>query len=302
MRPQFVVSEMVIGLRRNLSMAISLVLVTMISFVFLGFGLMSRLQAAEIKDFWYGKVEVWISLCPERSIQPSCAVGEVTQIQKDELNAQLESLRPLVERVYFESKEEAYQHFTEQFRDSAIKDTVRPEQMQESFRVKLSDPQKYDVVASAFQGAPGVERVIDQRNLLSTLFTFLNGMTIAGTVFAAVTTLAAVLLVATAVRLSIFNRRREIGIMRLVGASNLFIQAPFILEALLATAIGGVLSVAVLYGVAEVFLQGWLADKLQFIPFVNGADVLGIAPVVVGAALLVTLVTSFLTTRWYLRV
>ncbi|MGL5857113.1 MAG: permease-like cell division protein FtsX [Angustibacter sp.] len=302
MRPQFVLSEMAIGIRRNLSMAVSLVLVTMISFVFLGLGVMSSMQGNAIKDFWYGKVEVWISLCPERSAQAACAGGEVTQAQKDELSSQLESLRPLVEKVYFESKEEAYQHFIEQFRDSAIKDTVRPDQMQESFRVKLSDPQKYDVVASAFQGAPGVERVIDQRRLLSTLFAFLNGMTIAGAVFAAVTTVAAILLIATAVRLSVFNRRREIGIMRLVGASSLFIQLPFILEAVLATVLGSVLAVGLLYGFARFFLQGWLSEKLQFIPFVTGGDVLLIAPVLLGAAVVVTFLTSFLTTRWYLRV
>ncbi len=302
MLPQFVFSEMLIGLRRNLSMTISLVLVTMVSFTFLGLGLLSSLQSNAIKTFWYGKVEVWISLCPARSEVASCSQGEVTEAQKTELSKQLDSLKPLVEKVYFESKDEAYGHFTEQFKDSAIRDTVKPEQMPESYRVKLSQPEKYEVVASAFQGAPGVERVIDQRKLLATLFTFLNWMSIAGWAFAGATTVAAILLVATAVRLSAFNRRREIGIMRLVGASNLFIQLPFILEAILATLVGAVLSVVMLGCFATFFLQGWLSPKLKFIPFINGGDVAKVAPMLLAVAIVVAVGTSFTTMRRYMRV
>ena len=302
MRLQFVLSEMVIGLRRNLSMTVSLVLVTMVSLVFFGFGLLSSMQVNEMKDFWYGKVEVWIALCPARSLEPSCATGEVTQAQKDQLSAQLDSLKPLVKTVYFESKDEAYNHFVQQFKDSAIKDSVKPDQMQESFRVKLSDPKKYDVVASAFEGAPGVERVIDQRKLLSTLFYALNRITIGAWIFAGAMTLSAILLVATTVRLSAFNRRREIGIMRLVGASNLFIQLPFLLEAILATVLGSVIAIGTLWALTHFAVQGWLAQKMQFIPFVTGADVLTIAPIVAGIGLVIAVLTSFLTMRRYLKV
>ena len=302
MRLQFVLSEMAIGLRRNLSMTVSVVLVTMVSLVFFGFGLLSSMQVNAMKDFWYGKVEVWIALCPARSAEPSCAGGEVTQAQKDALAQQLESLKPLVKTVYFESKQEAYDHFVQQFKDSAIRDSVKPDQMQESYRVKLSDPKKYDVVASAFEGAPGVEKVIDQRKLLGTLFTALNRMSLAAWGFAVAMTLSAVLLVATTVRLSAFNRRREIGIMRLVGASNLLIQLPFLLEAVLATVLGAALAVGILYGFVHFAVQGWLAQKLQFIPFVTGADVASITPLVGGVGLVIAVLASFFTMRRYLRV
>jgi cell division transport system permease protein len=302
MRLQFVLSEMAIGLRRNLSMTVSVVLVTMVSLVFFGFGLLSSMQVNAMKDFWYGKVEVWIALCPARSAEPSCATGEVTQAQKDELSQQLASLKPLVKTVYFESKQEAYDHFVEQFKDSAIRDSVKPDQMQESYRVKLSDPKKYDVVDSAFEGAPGVEKVIDQRKLLGTLFTALNRMSLAAWGFAVAMTLSAVLLVATTVRLSAFNRRREIGIMRLVGASNLLIQLPFLLEAVLATVLGAGLAVGILFSFVHFAVQGWLAQKLQFIPFVTSADVASIIPLVGGVGLVIAVLASFFTMRRYLRV
>src|SRR4051794_4892733 len=99
MRLQFVLSEMAIGLRRNLSMTVSVVLVTMVSLMFFGFGLLTSMQVNDMKDFWYGKVEVWIALCPARSLEPTCASGEVTQAQKDQLNQQLDSLHPLVQKV-----------------------------------------------------------------------------------------------------------------------------------------------------------------------------------------------------------
>lgn len=302
MRLQFVLSEMFIGLRRNISMTVSVVLVTMVSLVFFGFGLLSSMQVNQMKDFWYGKVEVWVALCPARSAERSCASGEVTQAQKQELSAQLESLKPLVKTVYFESKQQAYDRFVAQFKDSAIRDSIKPDQMQESYRVKLSDPQKYEVVASAFRGAPGVERVIDQRKLLDTLFTALNRVSLYAWLFALAMTLSAVLLVATTVRLSAFNRRREIGIMRLVGASNLVIQIPFILEAILATLIGAGLALGVLYAFVHFGVQGWLADKLQFIPFITGAEVLTITPLVVGVGLLIAVLASFFSMRRYLRV
>lgn len=302
MRLQFVLSEMAIGLRRNLSMTVSVILVAMVSLVFLGVGLLSSMQVGAMKDFWYGKVEVWIALCPARSAEPSCATGEVTQAQKNELAAQLDSLKPLVKTVYFESKQDAYNNFVEQFKDSAIRDSVKPEQMQESYRVKLSDPKKYDVVASAFQGAPGVEKVIDQRKLLGTLFSALNWMSWIAWGFAVASTLAAVLLVATTVRLSAFSRRREIGIMRLVGASNLLIQLPFLLEAILAMVIGAGLAVGLLFAFSHFVVQGWLAQKLQFIPFITSMDVLTITPIVVGAGLVIAVLSSFATMRRYLKV
>ena len=79
MRLQFVLSEMGIGLRRNLSMTISVVLVTMVSLFFFGFGLLSSAQVSTMKDYWYDRVEVSIFMCGQASEVPNCADGEVTR-------------------------------------------------------------------------------------------------------------------------------------------------------------------------------------------------------------------------------
>jgi cell division transport system permease protein len=302
MRLQFVLSEIGIGLRRNISMTVSVVLVTMISLLLLGMALLASAQVSTMKGFWYDKVEVSIFLCPNDSPYPSCADGEVTQAQRDEIEAQLNSLKPLVQKVYFESKQEAYEHFKEQFKDSAILNNVTPEQMPESFRVKLSQPDKFDVVASAFRGAPGVEQVPDTRKLLDNLFAVLNAITWVARGLAVVMAVTAVLLIATTVRLSAFSRRREIGIMRLVGAPSWLIQLPFLMEAVLATIVGTVLATGLLFLGVQSGITGFLAPRVRSLQFITVDDLWSIAPLLLAAGVLLAMLSSVVTMRRYLRV
>jgi len=302
MRLQFVLSEMGIGLRRNLSMTISVVLVTMVSLFFFGFGLLSSAQVSTMKDYWYDRVEVSIFMCGQASEVPNCADGEVTQAQRTELENQLNSLKPLVQTVYYESKQESFKRFKEQFKNSAILDNLKVDQMPESFRVKLSDPTKYAVIASAFQGAPGVEQVLDQRALLGNLFKVLNVLTWVARGFAIVMTVSAVLLVATTVRLSACSRRRETGIMRLVGASNLLIQLPFVLEAVLATVVGAAIATGLLWAGVHFGVTGFLSPLLPFFRFITTSDVVAVAPLLFATGLVMAIVASFVTLRRYLRV
>jgi cell division transport system permease protein len=204
--------------------------------------------------------------------------------------------------VYYESKQESFKRFKEQFKNSAILDNLKVDQMPESFRVKLSDPTKYAVIASAFQGAPGVEQVLDQRALLGNLFKVLNVLTWVARGFAIVMTVSAVLLVATTVRLSAFSRRRETGIMRLVGASNLLIQLPFVLEAVLATVVGAAIATGLLWAGVHFGVTGFLSPLLPFFRFITTSDVVTVAPLLFATGLVMAIVASFVTLRRYLRV
>ena len=192
----------------------------------------------------------------------SCAEGPVTQAQREEIRADLESLQPLVEEVYYESSAEAFERFSEQFKDAPILSNITPDQMPESFRVKLSDPTKYDVVASAFIGRPGIDSVNDQRRVLDKLFAILNGFQTGALVIAGMMLLATVLLVANTIRVAAFSRRRETGIMRLVGASNFYIQLPFLLEAALAAMVGALVAIGLLALLKAVLVDGVLTPEL----------------------------------------
>lgn len=227
-RARFVLGEMWEGLRRNLTMTLALLLTVAVSLTLFGAGLLVRQQVTQMKGFWFDKVEVSVFLCTKNSIEESCD-GAVTVEQRDAVQEKLEALKPVVAEVFYESPQEAFDRFQEQFAGSPIADSATPEDLGESFRVKMTDPNQYVVVGEALAGMPGVERVDDQKQVLDKLFRLLDGLQAAALTIAVAMLAVAVLLVFNTVRLSAFSRRREIGIMRLVGASKTMIQLPFIL-------------------------------------------------------------------------
>jgi cell division transport system permease protein len=291
LRAQFVVSEIAIGLRRNLTMTIAVVITAAISLSIFGTSLMTRNQVNLMRGFWTGKVEVSIYL-----------KNDVTQAQRDQLRGELEAM-PDVERVLFESKDEAFKRFKEQFKDSPeIVANTTPDVLPESFRVKLKDPKKFDVVSSAFADRPGVDNVVNQRELLKEFFTVLNGFRRAMLVLAVISLAAAAILIGNTVRVAAFSRRRETGIMRLVGASNLYIQLPFLLEGVLAGIVGGLIATGFLALLQTLLVNHTLRKAIKFTPFVGWDQFWTLTPVLVLTGVALAGLASFATLRKYLRV
>ena len=302
MRAQFVLSEIGIGLRRNLTMTIAMIVTVTVSLALFGSGLLIRSQIDTMKDFWYDKVEVSVYLCGELSQAPTCNGTAVSQEQRDQLLADLKAT-PQVQEVFYESQEQAYEHFTEQFQGSPdLVENVTADALPESFRVKLKDPTQFEVVASAFRDRPGVEEVQDQKALLEGFFNILEKIQDYAWYIAFVEVVAAALLISNTIRVSAFNRRRETGIMRLVGASSLFIQLPFLLEGVLAGVLGAALASGILVAIKAFVIDGDLRETFEFTAFVGWGDVLAIIPwlFVVGAGIAV--LSSFITLQRHLRV
>lgn len=304
MRLQFILSEIGIGLRRNLAMTTSVVLVTFVSLTFVGAAALLQLQIGTMKDYWYDRVQVSIFLCVQDSEAPTCAAGAVTDAQRQEIQAELDSqtLSTYVDQVFYESKAEAFDRFKDQFSDTAIVDNVTEEQMPESYRVKLDDPEEYQVIAEYFSGRPGVEEVQDQRRLLDRFFAALNVATLVAAVFAGVMIVAAALLIATTIRLAAYSRRRETGIMRLVGASNILVQLPFLLEGIIAVSIGAALATAGLWAGVNYGVQGWLTQNLPLFSYVGVGEVALVAPFLFGVGIVLAGVSSVVTLGRYLKV
>lgn len=301
MRANFVLSEIGIGLRRNLTMTIAVVVTVAISLALFGAGLLIRAQVGTMKDYWYDKVEVSVFLCGKGSEAPSCAQGPVTPQERTQIEQDLKAL-PQVQTVFYESQDQAYARFKEQFKNSAIADNVTPDAMPESFRVKLKDPQQYAVVATAFQGRPGVEQVQDQRALLQPFFKALNGLQTAAIFIALVQILAAALLISNTIRVAAFSRRRETGIMRLVGASNFYIQLPFLLEGAIAGFFGALLASGALVAVKKFFVDDRLAPSFRFTAFIGWDAVWTVVPILLVSGVALSALASFVTLRKYLRV
>ena len=305
MRFQFILSEISIGLRRNIAMIVSVVLVTAVSLLLLGVGVLAQKQVSAMKDYWYDRVQVSIFLCSKDSVSPSCAAGAVTQAQKDSILADLNSpqLKPYVAAVYYESQQQAFERFKQQYKDSVLSENLTADSMPESYRVKMVNPQQYEIVSQQFRDLPGVDSVQDQNQVLDRLFALLNGLKWCAWFVAGLTLLCSILLVATTIRLNAFTRRRETGIMRLVGASSLVIQLPFVLESLIASITGAAIASGILLLFTRFAIQGWLKGSLRFIDnWVSVSDAALVLPWMFLLGMLIAGLSSFLSLRRYLKV
>jgi cell division transport system permease protein len=304
MRLAFILGEIGSGLRRNLSMVVSVILVTFISLTFVGAAGMLQLQINQMKGYWYDKVQVAVFLCVDTSTAASCASGPVTDEQRAEIKNTLESpaVAQYVDTYLYESQEDALGHFRDQFANSPIVDSVTADQLPESFRVNLVDPEKYEVINEIFSSLPGVEVVVDQREILERVFSVMNIASLVAVSIAAIMIVCAILLIATTIRLSAFSRRRETGIMRLVGASKAVIQLPFVLEGVIAAVIGALLASVTLWAVARFFIGDWLAQQYPDTAFISEGSVLLIAPALILLGTVLAGISSLLTLRRYLKV
>jgi len=300
MRAGFLLSEVRIGLRRNLTMTFAVIVTTAISLSLLGIGLLSNAQVNAMKDYWYDKIEVSVYLCGSLSESPSCAGGVVTPEQRLAIKTDLDAL-PVVQSVFYESQSEAYTRFQERFKDSAIAQNVTADQLPESFRVKLKDPTQFAVVVSAFSGRPGVDVVQDQRTILEKFFKLLNVLRNGALLVGLFSVLTAGLLISNTLRIAAFNRRRETGVMKLVGASSWSIQLPFLLEGIFSALIGWGFATGLLAGLKTV-VDSKVAPLLTFTNFFGWNEVWIASAWLLLAGFTVSTIASLITLRRYLKV
>ena len=300
MRTGFLFKEVKIGLRRNLTMTFAVVITVAISLTLLGIGLLANSQVRVMKDYWYDKIEVSVFFCGTLSESPSCASGPVSQEQRDQIKVDIEAL-PVVDTVYYESQSEAFTRFQERFKGSAIAQNVTQDQLPESYRVKLKDPTQFAVMQSAFAGRPGVDSVQDQRSILEKFFKLLSVLRDGALAIGLASVLTAALLISNTLRIAAFNRRRETGVMKLVGASSFSIQLPFLLEGKISAIVGWVFSTGLLSGF-KLLVDSRIAPLLSFTKFFTWSDVWVASGILLITGLFVSTVASVATLRKYLKV
>ena len=300
MRAGFLFKEVRIGLRRNLTMTFAVMITVAISLTLLGVGLLANSQVRVMKDYWYDKIEVSVFLCGTLSDSPSCSGGPVTAEQRNSIKADIEAL-PVVDVVYYESQSEAYVHFQERFEGSAIAQNVTQDQLPESYRVKLIYPTKFAVMQSAFAGRPGVDSVQDQRSILEKFFKLLGVLRDGALVIGLASVLTAALLISNTLRIAAFNRRRETGVMKLVGASSFSIQLPFLLEGVFSAIVGWMFSTGLLAGF-KLLVDSRIAPLLSFTKFFTWSDVWVASGILLVTGFVVSTFASVITLRKYLKV
>jgi cell division transport system permease protein len=291
MRAKYVLNEVLVGLWRNVTMTIAMIITLSVSLTMLGASTLMYMQVDRMKSFYYGEIEVSIFLNED-----------VTDAQRVSLDAALQS-NPLVKEKTYESREEAFKKFQELWRDSPdLVKAVQPNQLPESFRVKLKDPEQYKVFADQIKGQQGIQDIVDQRQLLEKVFNIFNSVQLLALITASIMAVAALLLVGNTIQVAAYSKRREVAVMKLVGASNWFIQAPFVLEAIVAGIAGSLLGFIALFAGKEILIDGRLQALTNVVGDIPTGNVWLMLPLMAGVGAVVSAITAWTTLRFYLRV
>jgi cell division transport system permease protein len=292
-RWNFVFTEMWQGLRRNLTMTVATILTITVALFGLGGAWLFHAQINRTHDFWFGKIEISVFL-----------KQNITQPQQDAISQELNSL-PQVKQVYFENRHIAWLRFQKEFASQpALVHNTTESQLPESFRVKLKNPKQYNVVAQAVRNMPGVDQVAAEADALKKLFSFFDTLERAVLFIALIGLAAALLLIFNNVRLAAYTRRREVGIMRLVGASDISIQAPFVMEIVVGAVIAGALASGALFLLKLVVFDHGIARTFStnLLDIIGWGEVFKAIPYLMLTAIVASAVTAVGTLQRYLRV
>ena len=291
MRFKYVLNEVLVGLWRNVTMTIAMIITMSVSLTMLGASVLMYMQVDQMKNYYYGEIEVSIFLRED-----------VNAAQRASIE-QLLSTNPLVAEKTYESREQAYEKFQVLWRDSPdFVKSVTPDSLPESWRVKLKNPEQYAEFNSQIEGTPGIQDIVDQRELLDKVFKIFNAIQVMALVVAGFMAMAALLLVGNTIQVAAYSKRREVAVMKLVGASNWFIQAPFVLEAVVAGLIGAILGFVFIFVGKVVLLDGRLQALTNVLTPIPDGNVWLMLPLLAGVGALVSAVTAWVTLRFYLKV
>lgn len=300
MRLNFILSEVWTGFRRNLTMTLAMILTTAVTLGMLGGGLLVIQMADKSQKIFLDRVEMQFFIAPAvTDADPNCSEDPCKQVKRE-----MEET-PGVASVTYVSKQQAYEAGKAAWEESSpeVAEFIRPDPYQAALRVRMSDQNQFGPVLDKFQRAPGIDGVLDQRDLVKRIFAVLDGARNAAFVIAAVLAVAAVLLIVNTVQIAAYTRRTEVSIMRLVGATRWFTQLPFLLEAVLAAIIGAIMAIGALFLARIYFFDKALGDLygVNILARITAADVWYVSPWLLLGGIVLAGITAYGTLRVYVR-
>lgn len=296
MRFGFLFNEVLTGLRRNVTMTVAMILTTAISIGLFGGGLLVVRLADNSRAIYLDRVESQVFLTSDISANDPTCTAEPCKALKDKIDH-----RSDVKSWRFLNRDQAYADAIKKF--PQFKDVAGKDSFPASFIVKLDNPEEHKDFDAAMQGQPGVDHVLNEKDLIDRLFAVLDGLSSAAFAVALVQAVGAILLIANMVQVAAYTRRTEVGIMRLVGASRWYTQLPFLVEAMLAATVGVLIAVIGLLLVRALFLDNALSQFYQanLIARVDYADILYISPWLFLVGVAMAGATAYATLRVYVR-
>jgi cell division transport system permease protein len=279
-----------VGLWRNVTMTIAMIITMAVSLTMLGASLVMYHQVGEMKKTFLSNVQVSIFLDTT-----------VTDIQTQDLDSKIKS-DSRISSDQFLNKDASWKQFQQQMASNpALLQSVTPDQVPQSFRLKLKDPNQVGQIRATYKSLPGVDEVIDQASVLNRVFKVLGALQGLALTLAIAQGLAALLLVANTIQVAAYSKRREVAVMKLVGASNWFIQSPFVLEAMFAGAIGALIAYGGLVAAKFFLIDGSLSALSAILGEVKWSTINIMLPLLVVAGALVSGLTGWITLRFYIK-
>ena len=292
----YVVRETAANLTRNITLTLASVLTVVVSLTLFGSAFMLNLGVKKANDRFKGGIEFIVYLQPDASQEVIDSVGK--------------SLRdnPDVERADFVNKDETLVEFRRLFKDSRqLLESITADILPPSFRVapKTQDPEVVQALGDVYRQKAGVYDVIFAFEVVKRIQETFNKIGVRFLVASGLLLLAALMLILNTIRVAMFARRREIEVMKLVGATNWFIRVPFIVEGIIQTLIGAGVAVLAMTFVIRPFIDELSQDKV--LPIFQGfvvtdANLVFTNLLVVGVAVLIGAVGSAVAVSRFLDV
>jgi cell division transport system permease protein len=290
MRAKYVLSEVMTGLWRNVTMTIAMIITMAVSLTMLGASLVMYHQVGEMKKTFLSNVQVSIFL-----------QTTATDSQTTALDAKIKSDSRIASDQFLD-KDASWKVFQQQMaNDEALLASITPDQVPQSFRLKLKNPDQVGQIKATYQNQPGVDEVIDQASVLNRVFKVLGALQGLALALAIAQGVAALLLVANTIQVAAYSKRREVAVMKLVGASNWFIQSPFVLEAMFAGAIGALIAYGGLVAAKFFLIDGSLSALSALLGEVKWSTINLMLPLLLVAGALVSGITGWITLRFYIK-
>ncbi len=243
----YLVGDAFKSLKRNKTISIASVLTVLITFLVLGIFLLIAQNANLMIDGLQDKIEIQVYL-----------TKDIKLVEEREIQVKIKE-QAGVEKVTYESAEDAYNKVLESNPNFLSGYTLEKNPFPASYIVKISDADKIDDIIKAIKDLPGVESIENQQDIIGTIQSIVKGTRIVGIVLFIVLIAVSVFLIMNTTKLTVYSRRKEVGIMKFVGATDWFIRWPFIIEGMVIGLTGALLSSFVLFGLYKVALNKLLS-------------------------------------------
>lgn len=298
----YFIRESLTSFRRNWVMSLGAVITIYLSLLIVGVSVGGSMIASQIVKDVEEKVQIRVFL--KDGAAPADLDALQTVLEKD----------ARVKSVTYTTKEQALEEFAQTMSESPeLVDQLETNPLPASFDVDLKTPQDVIAVVEMIKAEPSFAAVADRpedpekslkygQQIVNRLFAFTRILRIVGVVFIVMLAVISLIFINNTIRLAIYSRRKEIGIMRLVGASNWFIRTPFMLEGVLQSLVGAALALLTL-GLIQAFVMPKVVETVSFLPVsLSGTSALQISLILVVGGILIGLAGSTFALRRYLRV